>query len=246
MLALSPCECKAQEPVCHARRVLTDELVRRAAALAATAPRTLLGITGPPGAGKSTLAEQLVQALGSGAALVPMDGFHLADAELDRLGRRHRKGAPDTFDAGGYVHLLRRLRERTDHVVYAPVFVREQEQAVAGALAVAREVPLVVTEGNYLLARGAFGPVRGLLDECWYLDLDPEQRRARLLARHVRHGRTWSRPRSGSRRSTSRTRRWSRLREGSLTSSCGSAEPAQHDAGPGRRGGVPALRACGV
>lgn len=169
---------------------MTEELIRRAAGLAGRGRRTLLGLTGPPGAGKSTLAQQLVQALAGRAVLVPMDGFHLADPELRRLGREQRKGAQDTFDAAGYVHLLRRLRTADEDVVYAPVFVREQEQAVAGALAVPRQVPLVVTEGNYLLADGAFGPVQGLLDECWFVDLDPAERRRRLVARHMRHGRT--------------------------------------------------------
>jgi pantothenate kinase len=165
------------------------ELVRQASALAAGG-RALLGITGPPGAGKSTLAAALVAALPGRAVLVPMDGFHLADAELDRLGRRDRKGAPDTFDAAGYLHLLRRLRERGDEVTYAPVFVREQEQAVAGALAVPRGVPLVVTEGNYLLADGGFAGVRDLLDVTWFVAADPALRRSRLVARHVAHGRT--------------------------------------------------------
>ena len=122
--------------------------------------------------------------------LVPLDGFHLADDELARLGRSDRKGAPDTFDAAGYIHLLRRLVERSDDVVYAPVFRRDRELAEAGALAVPRDVPLVVTEGNYLLLDGAFGPVRGLLAECWYVDLDPVVRRDRLVARHVRYGRS--------------------------------------------------------
>ena len=165
-----------------------DELVRQASALAQR-DRALLGIAGPPGAGKSTLAAALVAALPGRAVLVPMDGFHLADAELDRLGRRNRKGAPDTFDAAGYVHVLRRLRDRTDEVVYVPEFVREQELAVAGALPVPREVPLVVTEGNYLLADDGFAPVRGLLDATWFVEVDPCVRRSRLIARHVGHGR---------------------------------------------------------
>lgn len=167
-----------------------DELVTRAAGLAAREGRSLLGIVGGPGAGKSTLAEAVVTALPAQAVLVPMDGFHLADCELDRLGRRHRKGAPDTFDAAGYVALLRRLLDRTDDVVYAPLFRRKLELAEAGAVPVPRDVPLVVTEGNYLLADGAFGPVRHLLTECWYLDIDPQVRRDRLVARHIRHGRT--------------------------------------------------------
>ncbi|MCA1720322.1 MAG: nucleoside/nucleotide kinase family protein [Actinobacteria bacterium] len=169
---------------------LHDDLVARAARLAAGADRALLGIVGAPGAGKSTLAAALVAALAGQAVLVPMDGFHLADAELDRLGRRQRKGAPDTFDAAGYVALLRRLTARTDEVVYAPLFRRDREQAEAGALPVPRNVPLVVTEGNYLLADGPFAPVRELLTECWYLDTGDGVRRDRLVARHVEHGRT--------------------------------------------------------
>ncbi len=167
-----------------------EGLARRAAALVPPGGRAVLGLTGAPGAGKSTLAAALVEALGSAAVLVPMDGFHLADEQLHLLGRRDRKGAPDTFDAAGYVSLLRRLVERDDEVVYAPVFRREQELAEAGALAVPREVPLVVTEGNYLLADGGFAPVRQVLTQTWYVDVDPALRLQRLVARHVAHGRT--------------------------------------------------------
>jgi pantothenate kinase len=166
------------------------ELLDRAAAWAAGEERVVLGIVGTPGAGKSTLAAGLVAALQDRAVLVPMDGFHLADRELDRLGRRDRKGAPDTFDAGGYVALLRRVVDRVEDVVYAPVFLRERELAEAGALPVPRDVPLVVTEGSYLLMDGPFAPVRELLTECWYVDVDQDLRRQRLVARHVRHGRT--------------------------------------------------------
>lgn len=167
---------------------MVEELVERARAL--PGERVLLGITGPPGAGKSTLAAALVDALGDEAALVPMDGFHLDDAVLADLGRTDRKGAPDTFDADGYVALLRRLRDQQDDVVYAPEFRRELELAAAGALAVRREVRLVVTEGNYLLADGPFAPVRTLLDEVWFVAGDEAVRRERLVARHVAHGRT--------------------------------------------------------
>lgn len=160
----------------------------RARRLAETGQRRVLGIAGPPGAGKSTLAERLTEALEGRAVLVPMDGFHLAGAELERLGRDDRKGAPDTFDAPGYAALLRRLRD-PDHPVYAPAFDRALEEPVAGALAVTPDVPLVITEGNYLLLdEGPWAPVRGLLDEVWFLELDPEVRVRRLVERHVRYG----------------------------------------------------------
>ncbi|MFJ5737056.1 nucleoside/nucleotide kinase family protein [Streptomyces microflavus] len=166
------------------------DATERARRLAETGQRRVLGIAGPPGAGKSTLAERLTEALEGRAVLVPMDGFHLAGAELERLGRADRKGAPDTFDAPGYTALLRRLRDPDpDHPVYAPAFDRALEEPVAGALAVTPDVPLVITEGNYLLLdEGPWAPVRGLLDEVWFLELDPEVRVRRLVERHVRYG----------------------------------------------------------
>ncbi|MFD5074070.1 nucleoside/nucleotide kinase family protein [Streptomyces sp. NPDC058371] len=170
-----------------------DELLERAAGLVRPGRRALLGIAGSPGAGKTTLAEQLVRALnGDGepwVAQVPMDGFHLADVELDRLGRRDRKGAPDTFDASGYAALLRRLREEQDEVVYAPGFERTLEQPIAGSIAVPRTARLVVTEGNYLLVPdGDWARVRPQLDEVWFCELDEEERVRRLVARHERFG----------------------------------------------------------
>ncbi|GAB2965068.1 nucleoside/nucleotide kinase family protein [Streptomyces pseudoechinosporeus] len=166
------------------------ELVERARALADRGGRRILGITGAPGAGKSTLARQLVKALGPDTAvLVPMDGFHLSNATLCALGRRDRKGAWDTFDADGYVHLLRRLRSCVEPVVYAPDFDRDIEESIGSALPVPRGVPLVVTEGNYLLSdEGSWGQVAGLLDESWYLEIDDDLRRQRLVARHESHG----------------------------------------------------------
>lgn len=171
----------------------------RARALAGAGGRRLLGIAGPPGAGKSTVAAAVVRALGDRAILVPMDGFHLAQAELERLGRADRKGAPDTFDAAGFVALLRRLRAPAGDVVYAPRFDRSVEEPIAGSIPVRPEVPLVVVEGNYLLHDdGSWAEVAGLLDESWFLVVDDALRLERLVARHAAFGkapdaaRTWA------------------------------------------------------
>lgn len=171
-----------------ALRVL-DEAVARAQRLARSGARRLLGIAGLPGGGKSTVAQEVVRRLGPLACYVPMDGFHLATVELDRLGRRDRKGAPDTFDAAGYVALLERLRAHQPEVVYAPTFDRTVEEAVAGAIPVPPEVPLVVTEGNYLLLDdGPWARVAPLLDEAWFVVGDEDQRVEQLVARHIAFG----------------------------------------------------------
>ncbi|MFB7587612.1 nucleoside/nucleotide kinase family protein [Streptomyces sp. NPDC056169] len=177
-----------------------DRLAARALALAERGSeprhRRILGLAGAPGAGKSTLAARLVARLDGLAVLVPMDGFHLAQAELERLGRAGRKGAPDTFDAAGYTALLARLRApEPGATVYAPAFDRSLEEPIAGAIPVPPHVPLVVTEGNYLLLdEGPWSAVLPLLDEVWYLDLDDRRRVPRLVERHVRFGkdRAWA------------------------------------------------------
>ena len=167
---------------------LHERLVTRARGLMASG-RAVLGICGAPGAGKSTLAERIVDSVGPTAVVVPMDGFHLHDDELARLGLADRKGAPETFDVAGYVALLRRLHAETDHVVYAPEFDRSREESVAGAIAVRPEHRLVVTEGNYLLHDApGWREVRPLLDEAWFVDGDERRRVEGLVARHVAHG----------------------------------------------------------
>lgn len=164
------------------------EAVDRASELAASGGRRLLGLVGPPGAGKSTLSAVLAERVGERMVVAGMDGFHLANAELIRLGRRDRKGAPDTFDVDGYVTLLRRLREQ-QHPLYAPLFDRDLEESIGSAVRVEPEVPLVVTEGNYLLFdEHGWDGVRPQLDEVWYLQVDEVERRRRLVHRRLGHG----------------------------------------------------------
>lgn len=164
----------------------------RVDALLAQGGRRLLGLVGPPGAGKSTLAQALLEAFPGVAQVVPMDGYHLANVELARLGRAGRKGAPDTFDAAGYLALLQRLRKQRDgEIVYAPEFRREIEEPVAGAIAVLPATRLVITEGNYLLLDdGPWAGIAKLLDDCWYVEIDPALRTDRLVARHRQFGRS--------------------------------------------------------
>ena len=154
--------------------------------------RKILGIVGPPGCGKSTLAAALLELLGDDAVAVPMDGYHLANVELARLGRAGRKGAEDTFDSAGYVSLLRRLKnQQGNEIVYAPEFRREIEEPIANAIPVFPETQLVITEGNYLLLdHGHWAGVSELLDEIWYVDIDHSVRRERLVKRHMHFGRS--------------------------------------------------------
>ena len=168
-----------------------SDLVQRASSLSDRGERTILGITGAPGAGKSTLVEILLSRLGTDVGHLPMDGFHLADAQLDRLGRRDRKGAPDTFDVDGYVATLARVRSDAGSTIYVPGFERDLEQPIAAALVIEPTVRLVVTEGNYLLLpHGGWEQVRPLLAEVWFVSVDDALRVERLIRRHEEFGKS--------------------------------------------------------
>ena len=169
--------------------------MRRLSAGASVA-RIVVGITGSPGAGKTTLARALVASLNAGASEqaavhLPMDGFHLANATLDRLGLRGRKGAIETFDAWGFVALLERVLRETDHTVYAPAFERHIDEPVAGEIAIEPSARIIVVEGNYLLSDlEPWNRVRDLLAESWFCDTDESERMLRLVRRHTASGRT--------------------------------------------------------
>lgn len=160
--------------------------------------RVLIGIIGAPGSGKSTLAAAVIAQLAAApapleAALIAMDGYHLAQHVLDVAGLAEIKGAPQTFDAAGYVALLERVADRRQDggVIYAPEFRRALEEPIAGAVPVRPEVEVVLTEGNYLLSdEPPWHRVGELLTEAWYLDVPEELRIERLVSRHIAFGRT--------------------------------------------------------
>lgn len=179
-------------------RVTADPaaLAERLRALGADSPaaRVLVGIVGAPGGGKSTLAQALVAAIGAGAVEVPMDGFHLAQSVLDAAGTAAVKGAPHTFDAAGYVALMRRIRNhRSDEIIYAPTFRREIEEPIAGAIPILPEHRYIITEGNYLLLDTApWTELKSIFNQIWFLDTPEDIRLQRLVSRHIRFG--WSAP----------------------------------------------------
>ena len=180
------------------RLTVLDAIARAGAILREarhTGQRLILGIAGAPGCGKSTLAELILNPLRvaepEAVALVGMDGFHLAHSTLTRLGLASVKGAPHTFDPAGYAALLRRIRTESQGPVWAPEYRRDLHDPVAGATEVGPGVRLVVTEGNYLLLpEEPWSSAHRELAEVWWIDLPEEVRIERLVARHVRFGRT--------------------------------------------------------
>ena len=155
--------------------------------------RTIVGIAGSPGAGKSTIGAALVTELGSDAVLLPMDGFHLPQSRLVELGRRERMGAPDTFDVDAFVSTLTALADpgNSGNPVFAPGFNREIEEPVPGDIRISPEIPVIVIEGNYLLLdSGGWERVAPMLDVTLFVGVDPDLRRQRLIERHVRFGKS--------------------------------------------------------
>jgi pantothenate kinase len=163
-------------------------LHREAAALLTRPERTVLGIAGGPGSGKSTIAQKLAAELGDVAAYVPMDGFHMKHAKLEADGTAIDKGMPHTFEGAAFADFLERLKSATDPVS-GPGYSRKIEDTVDDAFTVPATARLLVVEGNYLLlATAPWWRVKPLLDRAIYLEIPVETVRARLMKRHAEEG----------------------------------------------------------
>ena len=164
-------------------------------------PRTLIGIVGKPGAGKSTVVGEIQKRFDSNTvSIIPMDGFHLSNEELIKLGRRDRKGAPDTFDVKAFTSLIKRVKISGNVNHEFPIFHREIEASIENEGTVPKESRVVVIEGNYLFSSDHnWDGIFPMLDHTWFIEIDDEVRIERLIARHIRYGKTpeeaeaWSR-----------------------------------------------------
>ena len=164
-------------------------------------PRTLIGIVGKPGAGKSTVVEEIAKRFDpNSVSIIPMDGFHLSNEELIKLGRRDRKGAPDTFDVEAFNSLIKKVNLNGNVNNEFPIFHREIEASIENEGIVPKESRVVVIEGNYLFSSDHnWDGIFQMLDHTWFIEIDDEVRIERLIARHIRYGKTpkeaeaWSR-----------------------------------------------------
>lgn len=165
------------------------DICNEVAQLSKTDGRLMVGLSGAPGSGKTTLARKVADRLvedGLAAVFIPMDGFHLDDRVLIERGRHAFKGAPDTFDSHGFVHAMKRLK--SGEQVVMPSFDRRREIAIAGAIVVEPETKIIVAEGNYLcFDQPPWDQLMPLWDLSVYLDVRRETLRERLVQRWLDH-----------------------------------------------------------
>lgn len=174
------------------KRISREDALLRAKLLLGASENFLLGVVGKPGVGKSTFTQNMLDVLKSDrVVVVPMDGFHLSNEELVKVGKRERKGAPDTFDVQAFLELLKLLRKRNGKEVIFPTFERESETSIPGGGRILPSATLVVVEGNYLLhPDDGWGEVKSYFDETWYLELNETVRKSRLINRHIFFGKS--------------------------------------------------------
>jgi pantothenate kinase len=174
------------------KRLTRDSALERASMLENSSERFILGIVGKPGVGKSTFTDFLREHLSQDLlAILPMDGFHMSNEELLELGRRDRKGAPDTFDVASFTQTLAAIKESNGADIRFPIFKREIEASIPDAGVIPAQAKLVIVEGNYLLHdQSGWEQVGSYLDEAWYLQVDNELRMQRLIARHIAFGKS--------------------------------------------------------
>ena len=174
------------------KRLTRDSALERASLLQESSTRYILGIVGKPGVGKSTFTDFLREHLSQELfAILPMDGFHMSNEELLELGRRDRKGAPDTFDVRSFTQTLAAIKESNGKEIKFPIFKREIEASIPDAGIIPAQAKLVIVEGNYLLHdQSGWEQVGSFLDEAWYLHVDDELRMQRLIARHIAFGKS--------------------------------------------------------
>lgn len=183
------------------KSITREGAIARVSSLLDSPHRFILGVIGKPGVGKSTFTQFLNEHVASEfLSILPMDGFHMSNEKLIELGRRDRKGAPDTFDVDDFAQSLALVKAGHGSAIRFPIFEREIEASIPDAGLIPAQAKLVVVEGNYLL-HDDFGweKIGNYLDESWFLDVDDELRMQRLIARHIQFGKTpdaaneWSR-----------------------------------------------------
>lgn len=154
--------------------------------------RTIIGIAGKPGAGKSTVVSEIEKRFSpSEVSVIPMDGYHLSNEILIQRGRRNRKGAPDTFDAAGFISLITKVKNSHELEHRFPTFHREIEASIADEGVVPISAKVIVIEGNYLFSdEHNWNGVFPLLDHTWFIEIDDEIRIQRLIARRLNYGQT--------------------------------------------------------